>query len=65
MRTITHAEGGGGWRQPLAAPRVLRRGRLALVFVLLLAAFASGALAAPAWDALSDIDARGQMDPTW
>jgi hypothetical protein len=62
MRTILHAEGGGG--PPVAAPRVRHRPRLALLIVALLAAFACGALIAAAWDALSDIDARGQMDPT-
>ena len=61
MRTIFHAEGGGG-PQPVTAPRVHRRVRLGLLIVLLIA-FACSALAA-AWDALSDIDARGQMDPT-
>ena len=64
MRTIPHAEGGGGAPQPVAAPRVRHRPRLALLIVALLAAFACGALAAAAWDALSDMNARGQMDPT-
>ena len=64
MRTISHAEGGGGGPQSVPAPRVCHRARLALLIVTLLVAFASGALVAVAWDALSDIDARGQMDPT-
>ena len=64
MRTISHAVGGGGGPQPVAAPRVRHRARLALLIVALLMAFASGALVAVAWDALSEIDARGPMDPT-
>ena len=64
MRTISHAEGGGGRPQPVAVPRVRHPARLGLLIVALLAAFACGALVALAWDALSDINARGQMDPT-
>ena len=63
MRTISHAEGGGG--PPVATPRVGHPARHALLIVLLLlAAFAGGALAAIALQAVDDMQERGQMDPT-
>ena len=56
MRTISHAEGGGGGPQPVAAPRVRHPARHALIFLLLiLMALAWGTLVAAAWDALSDM----------
>lgn len=61
MRTTFENEGGGSW----APPRVRRRVRLALIFVLFIMAFGWGTLVAAAWDALSDQQARGEMDPTW
>ena len=61
-QSSTRKEAAAG--QPVAAPRVRHPARLGLLIVALLAAFACGALVAVAWDALSDINARGQMDPT-
>jgi hypothetical protein len=63
MWTIFHAEGGGP--QPAPQPRVRHPARLALIFILLLMAFAWGTMVAVAWDALSDMQARDEMDPTW
>jgi hypothetical protein len=59
MRTTFHVRGGGGGpRRP--------RARVALISVLLVMAFGGGMLVAAAWEALSDnIEARGQMDPSW
>jgi hypothetical protein len=65
MRTTFNAGGGGGCTQPADPPRVRRRARLALIIVLLIMAFALGTLIAVAWEALSDMDAHGEMDPTW
>jgi hypothetical protein len=64
MRTIFHAEGGGGGPQPAPQPRVRHPARLALIFLLLMA-LAWGTMVAVAWDALSDMQARDEMDPTW
>jgi hypothetical protein len=65
MRTIPHAEGGGGGPKPVAAPRVRHPARHALLIVLLLlAAFAGGALAAIALQVVDDMQEHGQMDPT-
>ena len=65
MRTTFDSEGGASWALPASPARVRARVRLALVFVLLVAAFGWGTLVAAAWDALSDQQARGDMDPTW
>ena len=65
MRTISHAEGGGGGPQPVAAPRVRHPARHALIFLLLLMALAWGALVAAAWEAIDDMQEPGQTDPTW
>ncbi len=46
-------------------PPVRHPTRLALIFILLLIALALGTLVAAAWEAIDDMQARGQMDPTW
>jgi hypothetical protein len=65
MRATFEEIGGGGWQRPVGPSRVRGSARLALTVVLLVLAFGWGTLAAAAWDALSDQDARGVMDSTW
>jgi|HubBroStandDraft_4_1064222.scaffolds.fasta_scaffold1816978_1 hypothetical protein len=59
-----HAEGDGG-PQPVGTPLVRHPARFGLIFILLLMALALGTLVAAAWEAIDDMQARGQMDPTW
>ena len=56
--------GSGGWAQPANPPRTRNRAWLAIIFVLLVMAAGFGTLVAVAYDALTDGDARGVMDPT-
>jgi hypothetical protein len=65
MRTTTFDEGGGGGCGPQGSPRVRRAAGLALVVAILLLAFGLGAAIAAAYEALEDMQARGEMDPTW
>jgi hypothetical protein len=63
MRTTFHVRGGGGGPR---RPRARHRARVALISVLLVMAFGGGMLVAAVWEALSDnIEARGEMDPSW
>ena len=65
MRTTFDSEGGGSWAQPATPHRVCRGASRALFFfALLLLAFGWGTLVAATWDALSDQQARGELDPT-
>jgi hypothetical protein len=66
MRTTFENEGGGSWAAPASPPRVRHRASRALIFfILLVMALGWGTLVAAAWDALSDQQARGELDPTW
>ena len=65
MRATFENEGGGSWA-PATPPRVRHRVSGALIFfVLLVMALGWGTLVAAGWDALSDQQARGELDPTW
>jgi hypothetical protein len=71
MRTTRFDPGGagGGSRDagggdPRGAPRAARPARLALIVAILLLAFDGTAIAA-AYEALEDMQSRGEMDPTW
>jgi hypothetical protein len=64
MRTTTFEAGGGGGG-PRASPRARRPARLALIVAILLLAFGLGTAIAAAYEALEDMQARGEMDPTW
>lgn len=58
------AEGDARGGSRPAIPACARRRRLALIFVLAVA-FGSSTVAAAAYEALSDLEARGVMDGTW
>ena len=55
---------GYGGPQPVGTPLVRHPARFGLIFILLMA-LALGTLVAAAWEAIDDMQARGQMDPTW
>jgi hypothetical protein len=64
MRTpLFEAGGGGGWGG--SGPLVRRPAILALIVAILLLAFGFGAAVSAAYEALEDMQARGEMDPTW
>jgi hypothetical protein len=42
-----------------------RRARIALIFSIMVAALGWGTAIAAAYEALEDMQARGEMDPTW
>lgn len=63
MRTTFDTHGFGNWSEP-AGPARLRR-RNAVILILLALGFMWGTAIAAAYDALSDIDARGVMDRPW
>ena len=65
MRTTFNTSGSGGWPEPAAQPRSPRLTRIALIVALLIAALGWGTLVAAAYDALTDLDAHGEMDPSW
>jgi hypothetical protein len=66
MRTISYDAGGGGaGREPANPPLVGRRARIALIFSIIVAALGWGTAIAAAYEALEDMQARGEMDPTW
>ena len=52
------------WAHPANPESTRHRAWLALIFVLIVLALGGGALIAAAYDALTDIDARGVTDPT-
>ena len=54
---------GSAWRPRIASVR--GASRALIFFFLLVLAFGWGTLVAAAWDALSDQQARGELDPTW
>ena len=49
----------------MGPPHVRRRPRLALIFVLLLLALGGGTVVTAAYEALSDVEARDEMDLIW
>jgi hypothetical protein len=61
MRTMFHVAGGGSGPLPERPPPVRRRGRLALILVLLVAGTAIAG-ATVAYGVLTGIEARGEMD---
>jgi hypothetical protein len=66
MRTTSYDAGGGGaGRGPANPPLVGPRVRIALIFSIMVAALGWGAAIAAAYEALEDMQARGEMDPTW
>jgi hypothetical protein len=62
MRANFDTHEAGGW--PARANRG-PRGCLALIFILIIATFGWGTTIAAAYEALTDLEARGEMDPTW
>jgi hypothetical protein len=66
MRTTSYDAGGGGASRGSAnPPLVCRRVRIALIFSIMVAALGWGMAIAAAYEALEDMQARGEMDPTW
>jgi hypothetical protein len=66
MRTTSYDAGGGGaGREPANPPLVGRRARIALILSIMVAALGWGTAIAAAYEALEDMQARGEMDPTW
>jgi hypothetical protein len=64
MRTTRFdAYGGGGG--PRGSPHAGCRASLALIVALLLLAFGLGTAVSAAYEALEDMQGRGEMDPTW
>jgi hypothetical protein len=63
MRATFDTHGYGGWAHPASPYRACRRN--ATIFVLLATAFVWGTAIAAAYDALSDMQARGVMDGPW
>jgi hypothetical protein len=64
MRTTRFdAYGGGGG--PRGSPRARSPARLALIVALFTLAFGLGTVIAAAYEAFEDMQARGEMDPTW
>jgi hypothetical protein len=64
MRATFDHTGSGSSAQPANLARGPRRNAWWAV-ILVIAAFGAGTLAAAAYEVLSDIDARGEMEPTW
>ena len=64
MRTTFNNTGAGGWAQSANPPRVRRRFWWVAI-VLFVMAFGWGTLVAAAYEALCDMQERGEMDPTW
>jgi hypothetical protein len=58
------ADGGGGGGGPPGWPRARSPARLAMIVAILLA-FGLGMAIAATYEALEDMQARGEMDPTW
>ena len=66
MRTTFAAREETELAPPATPPRVRHHASRALIFfVLLVMALGWGTLVAAAWDAFSDMQARGEQDPTW
>ena len=65
MRTTFDNKGAGSWAQPANPPRLRRLASWAAIFVLSVMALSLGTLAAAEYEALTDMDARGEVDPTW
>jgi hypothetical protein len=66
MRTTSYDAGGGGaGREPANPPLVGRRARIALILSIMVAALGWGTAIPAAYEALEDMQARGEMDPTW
>jgi hypothetical protein len=64
MRTTFETHGAGGWSEPENRPRVRRLARVSTTVAILIAAFCWGTLVAAASDVLTDMQTRGEMDPT-
>jgi hypothetical protein len=65
MRTTRFdADGGGGGGSP-DSPRACSPARFALIVALFILAFVLGTVMAAAYEAFEDMQARGEMDPTW
>jgi hypothetical protein len=63
MRTTFNNVGAGGWARPATPPRVRRRlASWAAIFVLGVMALSLGAAVAATYEALCDLDDRGEMD---
>jgi hypothetical protein len=62
MRTTFNNVGAGGWARPATPPRVGRIVSWAAIFVFSVMALSLGAAVAAAYEALCDLDDRGEMD---
>jgi hypothetical protein len=61
MRSTFDTHGSGSWSEPTNPQRVHRFARISLTAAILIAAFCWGTLITAAYDALTDMDARGEM----